>query len=322
MWTTAPRPTNSSVGAMFKDIRAQYRASLKSLDTEEHIDLAFYRPIGFAWAMLCKKLGITPNAVTIASIFIGIGAGICFYPADYVINICGILLLIWANSLDSADGQLARLTGQYSRLGRILDGMAGDMWFISIYIAICLRTNHTDAFFAQRHALIWVMAAVAGLCHARQAALADYFRQFHLRFVKKSFPSELESAAKLRRQYHAMPWRKFFPKIALFFYSRYTEFQEKTTPQMQRLMVVLSERYPDGKLPDGVAEQLRVATLPLCKWENFMTFNWRSIFLFVTVLIGQPWIYFALELTLFNIVYVVTNHRHESICRQALAGMK
>ena len=53
-----------------------YQDSLKSLDTEEWFDLIFYRKIGYAWAILAKRLGITPNAITIASIFLGIGAGV------------------------------------------------------------------------------------------------------------------------------------------------------------------------------------------------------------------------------------------------------
>ena len=104
-----------------------YQASLKSLDTEEHIDLWFYRPIGYAWACLARRLGITPNAITIASIFLGIGAGIAFYYTNIWINVLGIFLLMWANSFDSADGQLARMTKQYSRIGRILDGLSGDI---------------------------------------------------------------------------------------------------------------------------------------------------------------------------------------------------
>lgn len=80
------------------------------MDTEEHIDLYFYRPIGYAWARLARKLGIKPNAITIASIFLGVGAGVCFYYNNLWINILGMLLLIWADSFDSADGQLARMT--------------------------------------------------------------------------------------------------------------------------------------------------------------------------------------------------------------------
>lgn len=92
---------------MAESTSSSFRDSLKSMDTEEHIDLAFYRPIGYAWACLARKLGITPNAITIASIFLGIGAGIMFYFTPLWMNIIGMLLLVWANSFDSADGQLA-----------------------------------------------------------------------------------------------------------------------------------------------------------------------------------------------------------------------
>ena len=139
---------------MKQEIKQGYRDSLKSLDTEEHIDLYFYRPLGFAWAKLAARLGVTPNVITVASIFLGIGAGVAFYFNNIWINVVGMLLLIWANSFDSADGQLARLTHQYSRLGRILDGMAGDLWFASIYIAICLRENQTSEFFMDHAWLI------------------------------------------------------------------------------------------------------------------------------------------------------------------------
>ena len=114
-------------------------STLKSMDTEEFIDIHFYRPIGYRWALFFNKFGISPNTVTIASIFIGAAAGVCFYPHNLTINIIGMLLLIWANSYDSADGQLARMTGKKTPLGRILDGTAGDIWFISIYAAICAR---------------------------------------------------------------------------------------------------------------------------------------------------------------------------------------
>lgn len=97
--------------------KEDYQRSLKSMDTEEHIDLAFYRPIGFMWARLAARFGVSPNAITIAAIFLGIGAGILFYFPELRLNVIGMLLLVWANSFDSADGQLARLKKQYSRIG-------------------------------------------------------------------------------------------------------------------------------------------------------------------------------------------------------------
>ena len=93
----------------FSELRDEYRASLKSSDTEEWFDLIFYRPIGFAWAVLCRKIGVTPNAITIASIVLGLGAAVAFYYNNFWINLAGVLLLMWADAFDSADGQLAQI---------------------------------------------------------------------------------------------------------------------------------------------------------------------------------------------------------------------
>lgn len=301
---------------MFVDLKRQYRKSLKSFDTEENIDLAFYRPIGFAWAYLFRKLGISPNAVTIASIFLGVGAGICFYFNDLWINVMGMLLLIWANSYDSADGQLARMTGNYSRIGRILDGMSGDLWFITIYAAICLRENATDAFFGAHPWLIWCIGLVTGICHAKQAAMADYYRQFHLYFVKGREGSELESADKLRRRLASMPCRgHFWSKLVLFFYTNYTANQEAMTPAMQRLRRELQRRFPAAEPPLTFREAFRRASRPLMKYTNILSFNWRSITLFVSLFLGQPWLYFAAELVIFSAILVYMMVCHERICR-------
>ena len=72
-----------------KELKASYKDTLKSMDTEETIDLCFYRPIGYMWAVLCAKLGIKPNAITIASIFIGVAAGATFYFDASGLNIVG-----------------------------------------------------------------------------------------------------------------------------------------------------------------------------------------------------------------------------------------
>lgn len=302
-----------------ENVKKGYRESLKSMDTEEHIDLAFYRPIGYMWACLAKKLGITPNAITIASIFIGIAAGVLFYYSNLWLNICGMLLLVWANSFDSADGQLARMTGQYSRIGRILDGLSGDVWFATIYVAICLRENATSPFFAAHPWLIWVIAVVTGICHAKQAAAADYYRQFHLYFLKGEDGSELDSAPQLRRQLEdaGITWRRhFWKRLSMAFYLAYTRQQEATAPAMQALRRQLRESFPDGRVPQSFREDFRRASLPLMKFTNILSFNWRVITLFTALFIGQPWLYFLVELTVFNALLVYMIIRHEKICKR------
>lgn len=306
------------MGKTIQQLKSDYRTSLKSADTEEWFDLIFYRPVGYMVALLCRSLGIRPNAITIASIFLGLGAGVMLYFNNFWVNLGGMALLVLADIGDSADGQLARLTRQYSRLGRILDGLSGDIWFAAIYIAICLRENVTSEFFSSHQWVIWTIAAVTGLCHATQAAMADYYRQFHLLFVKGFSGTELEdSAAALWKRYHALSWsRDFWQKLTLAFYSNYTSGQEKRTPLMQKLRVMLDSRYGTD-IPVKFRDDFRKASRPLMKYTNILSFNTRAFVLFIAaVCLRMPWLYFAFELTALNLLLIYMVWRHERICRR------
>ena len=117
--------------ATFKEL---LQASFKSEDTEEWLDVHFTRPIGLVFALMWNKMGVHPNAITILSIFLGAGAGWMFAQTDLQHNLMGVALLMLANFCDSTDGQMARLTGKKTLLGRVLDGFSGDVWFFCIYL--------------------------------------------------------------------------------------------------------------------------------------------------------------------------------------------
>ena len=298
-----------------KELKASYKDTLKSMDTEETIDLCFYRPIGYMWAVLCAKLGIKPNAITIASIFIGVAAGVMFYFDDLWLNIVGVLLLVWANSFDSADGQLARMTKQYSRLGRILDGMSGDFWFIAIYFTLVFRVIDSSAFFMEHQWLIWTLAITAGMSHTKQAAAADYYRQFHLFFLKGEDGSELDSTEQLDRDNAGLTWRTPFKKLVAITYRNYTAQQEACTPGMQRLRRELRREFGGAAaIPQSFRDAFRAKSKPLMKYTNMLSFNTRVIALFVSIIVRMPWLYFVFELVVLNSMLVYMISRHERFC--------
>jgi hypothetical protein len=239
-----------------------------------------------------------------------------------LINVVGMLLLIWANSFDSADGQLARMTKQYSRLGRILDGLSGDLWFATIYVAICLRENYTSEFFMAHPWLIWVIAVVTGICHAKQASMADYYRQFHLYFLKGEDGSELEKSSDLKAKLAELTWKdNFWKKLTLTTYTNYTINQEATTRAMQQLRSELRSRF-NGRIPQTFRDAFREKSLPLMKYTNILSFNWRTIALFASLFLEMPWLYFAFELVVLNILLIYMVARHESICRTFTKQLK
>ena len=313
-------------------LKEEYQASLKSSDTEEWFDLHFHRPLGFLWAKFFAKLGVSPNAITVASIFMGVAGGIMLYfhqPHLAWLNWVGMLLITWADTFDSADGQLARLTQQYSRMGRILDGVSGDLWFAAIGFSLVFRElDFGDSllgnYFASHEWQIWALGILSGASHALQAAMADCYRQFHLFFLKGAQGSELESAAKLKDQYHRLEWgRNFWSKLPLFFYSGYTSNQERFTPNMQRLRAALKDRFGDNEVPnEEFRNYFRQLSLPLMKYTNILTFNTRIIACFISVIINMPWLYFVFEIVVLNILLVYMVMRHEGICKKALDFLK
>lgn len=291
------------------------QATLKSADTEEWIDLLFYRPIGYRWALLFQKLGVSPNAITIASIFLGVAAGVLFYYNDLLLNVVGMCLLVWANMYDSADGQLARMTGQKSELGRILDGVSGDFWFISIYVALCLRLTPEWGYW------IWILAAIAGFSHSKQAAMADYYRNIHLFFLKGKSGSELDNSAQQKENFRSLSWKgNWVKKTFLWFYTNYTHSQEQLSPAFQRFFKALREKYGETS-PQEIRTRFRMGSLPLMKYTNILSFNTRVIVLFISLLIDMPWIYFVFELTVLNILLVYMVCKHESLSKVMLSNL-
>lgn len=293
-------------------------ATMKSTDTEGAFELYVTRTPGYLWALFFRALGVHPIAVTLLSIVIGAASGYFFYFDNLGLNAIGMLLLVWANWYDCADGQLARMTGKKTLIGRILDGFAGDVWFFCIYLAIALRLTHAWTGilpWLRQDAWVWILMAWAGLhCHSRQCALADYYRNIHLWFLLGKQGSELDTSLQEREEMKGMRWlsREWFHKLYLFFYIKYTRAQEKQTPQFQKLHHLLQEK--PYLLTEEVRQEFRRESLPLMPLTNILTFDTRVGVLFLSLLVGWPWLWPLFECTVLEALRFRMRRRHEALC--------
>ena len=298
-----------------------YQSTLKSADTEEFIDLWFYRPLGFRTALLAAKLRITPNMITVASIFIGIAAGVLFYYNDLWINIIGMLLLMIANLFDSADGQLARMTNNKTKLGRILDGVAGNIWFVTIYFALAFRVLATG-FYGWSDVWIWVVGWSAGICHIQHAAMGDYYRNIHLYFMTRGKGGEFDNSKQINEELRSCSFmREPLRKVLLWFYRNYTKQQEAPTPNFQRFIAKVNLAYPNNELPETLCAEFRAKSKLLMKYTNILQFNTRAIALFICLFINQPFLYFLFDLVVLNGIMLYMIYRHERICKNFYHNM-
>lgn len=297
-------------------MKEEIKKTLKSADTEETIDIYFYRPIGYYWALLAKKLHITPNMITIASIFIGAFGAILFYYPSLKLNVIGMVLLVLANSFDSADGQLARMTNNKTKLGRILDGLAGNVWFILIYVMLVLRLLN-QGFMGLSNVWIWLFGIAAGGSHIIHAAMADYYRNIHLFFMSHGKDGEFDNSKQVTKDYKSLSWGKnFINKVMLAFYRNYTIEQETLTPNFQKFMTKLNEKYPDKNYPSELYDEFRAKSKPLMKFTNILQFNTRVLFLFFCLFINQPFFYFLFDIIVLNSIMIYMIYRHERISKE------
>lgn len=318
----------------------EFKKTLKSSETEDWLDLHFVRPFCYYWALLFARLDIHPNTVTILSMFIGAGSAIFFGCASFyyngieglMFNLIAILLLCLADIFDCTDGQLARMTGKKSRLGRILDGVAGFAWFIPIYHAMVYRFYlHHELEFqwlgiedTPENALIatgiaYALGLISGIMGlAGQQRLADYYIQVHLFFLKGEKGSELDNSQRQQEIFDQMDAST--PAVERYFqksYIDYTKKQEAVTPQFQHLMKRLREKYGStDNIPQEVREEFRRHSLPVIKWNGLLTFNFRSAWLFLFCLLDVPVMNFVWEIVGMGLLYLYVNHRHETFCRQ------
>lgn len=302
-----------------KHFRELLQSTYKSRDTEENIDIYFTRPIGMMITLVCKKMNVHPNTVTIASFFFGMAAGWMFLHTDLQHNALGVLLFMMANFCDSADGQLARMTGKTSLTGRMLDGFASDVWYFCAYVAISIRLFHECIPFTSVEWNFGMLALciVAGIWgHARQCRLADYYRNIHLFFLLGKKGSELDSYADQKAIADRYREEKNWVGVLFFAnYAKYCRAQEAMTPEFQRLKHALCERYGSmSNAPQDFRDRFRELSFPLMKYTNFLTHNWRAFTLFLGVLINRPWIYPLMEITVMAATMVYMRNRHENFC--------
>ena len=292
---------------MSYQLQSEYETSLKSIETENYVDQLFFRPVGFLIAKLMSKTPVTPNAVTIISIFIGAAAGPLFYLNTIHCTLFGIFCLLFANLLDCVDGQLARLTNKRSKIGRILDGLAGNIWFTLIYVFLALRLKNEYGTW-----LFFIPAVLSGLSHLVQANITDYYKTLHLYFVSKEKGQEFQKCDEIRAQYREM--KPGVRKVLFLFYSHYTSLQETITPRLQQMLNHLQEKYDDN-IPDEIRLDFRRQSNRLMKvFIDLMTFNGRVFFLILSVLTGYIWLYFFFEIVLLNIILLLSITLHEKMC--------
>ena len=301
---------------VFPTAPSKIESTLKAREVEGILDLYFYRPLGFRLAEFFAQLKVTPAGVSLLAGLCGVMAGHLYFYRNLGINIAGMVLHVCANALDNADGQLARLTHQESRKGRIIDSVADHLGFASVYIHLTLRCA-----FAGASPAIWLLALAAAISHALQGAAADYYRTAFLYFTGGA-RTEIDSSSVLRSDYRELSWRQgAWDKILIALYLNFTLQQEMLAPRLKKLSETANTMF-HGRIPGWLEKRYRnVAGQTLTWWRLLMT-NTRMLVLFLLLFLGQPVYYFWFELIPLNVLFVYLIARQEKMAESLLEAVE
>ncbi len=136
-------PPRRPIGAddVIADVRtaiADLRSAQKSSRGAPAYSRFVNRPLGRILAAVAHTVGLSPNAVTIVSgtvTFAGIAVLALVEPTAWAAVLVTALLVL-GYALDSADGQVARLSGRSSVAGEWLDHMVDALKLASLHMAV------------------------------------------------------------------------------------------------------------------------------------------------------------------------------------------
>lgn len=324
-----------------KSMQEQFMSTIKSTEIMDWEDLHVMRKICFYLAYFFNKFDINPNTITIWSMILGAGSAWFFAHASYhyagveglIFNIIAIGMLYVADVFDNTDGQLARLSGKSSKIGRILDGVAGFVWFFPIYfVLICRMYQYHDIEFGllgiedtQTNAIIYcilvflfvLFAGVTGT--SGQQRMSDYYVQVHLFFQKGEDGSEFDNSSQQHNEYVAMTKENstWFERLFMMNYVGYTRLQEKATPKFQRFLQVSKQKYGSVlDMPSEIREKMHQASYRLMWLNHLIAFKYRAISLAVFVLLDMPLLHFFVEGVVLGAITKYYIYQHEKRCAE------
>src|SRR3989344_5714655 len=116
----------TSKNISFKDLAARQEADIKSKKKGNTI----YVKISLPFTYILIKLGATPNKLTLFTYLLGVLGYIFLSLGTYIYFAVGIALFFLFYTLDSSDGDIARILNQKSFEGIFFDEMSHYVWSI------------------------------------------------------------------------------------------------------------------------------------------------------------------------------------------------
>jgi len=262
--------------------------SSRPIEIEAHTNRWFFHPISRRLARILSKTSVHPNLISFVGVGFGLFAAYNYYHYAYgysaVIGFAS--MLIW-HVLDGTDGQLARMTGQATVLGRAIDGVSDYTVFLSVYIAL------SAAIYMDGNVNGLWLWFVGGWSHIIQAGAYERQREIYSFWVYSG------NAGKI-------PGTDTITKVPFFGHLHHTYlFVQNKMDASQKIIQVGYELEMGDKRRALAAEEYKRMYAPFLHIWSLLSANSYTIVIFLITWFLSPLYYFIVEITLFNVLLAV-----------------
>jgi phosphatidylglycerophosphate synthase len=269
-------------------------------EIEEPTNRYLVHPLSRAVATALIRTPITPNQVSVASVFMAAGAGGCFLTLSWPWAALGGLLFQFAwHVLDGADGDLARRTGRASPVGELMDGICDHLSQAILYLALA------TVLMRQIGPSAWALAIAAALSHFIQANAYETGR--------KTYRSWVYGAGWIRQTLGSVEKRGPLQGALGRIYLWVSIFTNPGEDEVER-------SDPLGAGDGEWGEHYRELFAPLIRSSFWLSGNTRTMAIFVSLLAGSPAWFFLFEVTALNLalvwITVVRGRRNAALVRE------
>ncbi len=241
---------------------------------------------------LSLRLKLSANTLSVLGLCCGVLAALAYarLPEPEYVLTGFILMLVW-HVLDGADGRLARRTGTASTLGRVLDGLCDHVTFVCIYIVFALSLIASG--WPTLNA--WALTVAAGASHAVQSAGYEARRYQYVRRLRKLENEHTES------NNSDNIWQSLVVLLAQCYAWLQALWVRPESVLDSKLQQLWAMRHSTS---DQEALLLVRNTKTLVKAWSVFNPNKRTFLIAALAAWNLPAIYFVLELSLFNLLFV------------------
>jgi len=269
-------------------LTSEFKQSLKTVDSEEILDLIIFRPISFVLVKLIYNTNITPNQISSVALMFGILSGILYGFGSYDYFLFGSASFFICNTLDCMDGQLARLKKNGTKIGRVVDGFIDYITSISVFVGIGIAMTSITG----NPLYSWVLTIIAGISKALQNMFFDHYRNMYLEHVYKKASSVDEEIVEYSEERERLKnvKGKYLEKFLIWIYLSYCTMQRNSTKHID--FHVSPEKYKaKNKL-----------LLRLWSWIGSTT---HMVVLIIFSILNSIDLYLIMTITLGNFIFII-----------------